>query len=176
MVLSCASPCVQGISDPAAAAELATSVNNQLAASISNNTLRFGAFAALAMHNATLAAQELRRTVNEFGFLGALVNDYQQSGPDNGWYRINSIYSYEATLKHTYTTATLLYYDQPEYDIFWQTVTELDVPVYFHPRTGIAQLTALQYQHAIFLNGPQQQFAATLPNHVLGLCTNGVFE
>ena len=89
MVLSCATPCVQGISDPVAAAEMATHVNNVLAASISNNTMRFGAFATLAMHNATLAAEELKRTVNELGFLGALLNDYQQSGPDNGSYQVH---------------------------------------------------------------------------------------
>ncbi|KAF8519704.1 amidohydrolase 2 [Gautieria morchelliformis] len=155
MVLSCASPCVQGISDPIAAAELATSINDQLAASISNNTMRFGAFATLAMHNASVAAQELNRTVTELGFLGALLNDYQQSGPDN---------------------ATLLYYDQPEFDVFWQMVTDLDVPVYMHPRVGISQLTALQYQHSIFLNGPQQEFAVSLSTHVMGLCTNGIFD
>ena len=61
-----------------------TSANDDLAALISNNTMRFGAFAALAMHNATAAALELRRTVAKYGFLGALVNDYQQSGADNG--------------------------------------------------------------------------------------------
>ncbi|KAF8585050.1 amidohydrolase 2 [Ramaria rubella] len=161
MVLSCASPCVQGISDPVAAAELATTVNNQLAASISNNTFRFGAFAALAMHNATLAAAELKRTVTELGFFGALLNDYQQSGPDNDRFVIK---------------ATLLYYDQPEYDVFWEMVTQLDVPVYLHPRVGIAQLTALQYQHSIWLNGPAQEFAVTLSNHILGLCANGIFD
>ena len=58
--------------------------NNELARQISNNTLRFGAFAALNIHNATLAAQELNRTVKDLGFLGALINDYQVSGPDNG--------------------------------------------------------------------------------------------
>lgn len=52
--------------------------------SIANNTMRFGAFAALSMHNASEAAAELNRTVTELGFLGALVNDYQQSGADNG--------------------------------------------------------------------------------------------
>lgn len=83
MVLSCASPCIQGISDPVEAEALAVSTNNELADLISNNTMRFGAFAALAMHNATVAAQELNRTVKELGFLGALVNDYQQSGPDD---------------------------------------------------------------------------------------------
>jgi 2,3-dihydroxybenzoate decarboxylase len=84
MVLSCASPCIQGFSDPDEAAALATAANNDLAALISNNTMRFGAFAALSMHNATAAGIELRRAVTELGFLGALVNDYQQSGADNG--------------------------------------------------------------------------------------------
>ena len=174
MVLSCASPCVQGISDPVAAAAMATHVNDVLAASISNNTMRFGAFATLAMHNATLAAEELKRTVNEFGFLGALLNDYQQSGPDNCSYHMKFVYPHKFT--SILITATLLYYDQPEYDVFWQTVTDLDVPVYMHPRVGISQLTALQYQHSIFLNGAAQEFAVTLSNHVLGLCANGVFE
>jgi 2,3-dihydroxybenzoate decarboxylase len=84
MVLSCASPCLQGISDPVLADTLMTRVNDDTDSLISNNTMRFGAFAALSMHNATAAANELRRTVSEYGFLGALVNDYQQSGSDNG--------------------------------------------------------------------------------------------
>ena len=80
MVLSCASPCIQGISDPANASAMATFVNDELARQISNNTFRFGAFAALAMHDPEVAAQELRRTVTKLGFLGALINDYQQAG------------------------------------------------------------------------------------------------
>ncbi|KAJ7583348.1 amidohydrolase 2 [Mycena floridula] len=155
MVLSCAIPCIQGISDPDAAAAMAINVNNKLADSISNNTFRFGGFASLAMHNATVAAQELNRTVNELGFLGALLNDYQQSGPDN---------------------ETLLYYDQPEYDVFWEMVTALDVPVYFHPRQNIDLLARLEYQHAPWLEGPAQENSATLSTHILGLCTNGIFD
>ncbi|KAJ7583407.1 amidohydrolase 2 [Mycena floridula] len=155
MILSCAEPCVQGISDPDAAAAMAINVNNQLADSISNNTFRFGGFATVSMHNATVAAQELNRAVKELGFLGALLNDYQQSGPDN---------------------QTLLYYDQPEYDVFWEMVTALDVPVYFHPRSNIDLLTSLEYQHAPWLAGAAQEFAATLSTHILGLCTNGVFD
>lgn len=155
MVLSCASPCIQGISDPAQAEDMAVTVNNILADSISNNTMRFGAFAALSMHNATNAALELKRTVQELGFLGGLVNDYQQSGPDN---------------------ATLLYYDQTEYDVFWQMVSDLDVPIYFHPRGNIPQIKSPSIGHAPWLAGPAQEYAATLSNHILGLCTNGVFD
>ena len=57
---------------------MAIEVNNELARQISNNTLRFGAFAALSMHNAKVADEELKRNVTEIGFLGGLVNDYQQ--------------------------------------------------------------------------------------------------
>ncbi|KAJ7756975.1 amidohydrolase 2 [Mycena metata] len=156
MVISCATPCVQGISDPVAAASMARSINDQLAASIANNTLRFGGFASLAMHNATVAAQELRRTVVELGFLGAMLNDYQQAGPDN---------------------ETFLFYDQPEYDVFWSTVTELDVPVYFHPRLYPAELLTLLYGHAPWLEDlVGQEFAVTLSTHIMGLMTNGVFD
>jgi 2,3-dihydroxybenzoate decarboxylase len=93
MVLSCASPCIQGISDVSTAEAMAIKVNDELAAQINdpskkNSTGRFGAFAALSMHNASAAAAELKRTVKQLGFLGALVNDYQQSGNDNGSYTI----------------------------------------------------------------------------------------
>ncbi|KAJ7925007.1 hypothetical protein B0H13DRAFT_1172372 [Mycena leptocephala] len=155
MVISCAQPCIQGISDQVAAEAMARTVNNQLAVAIANNTVRFGGFASLAMHNATTAAQELKRAVVELGFLGAMINDYQQSGPDNG---------------------TLLFYDQPEYDVFWEMVTELDVPVYLHPRSNIPQIQNLLYGHAPWLKGAAQEFADTLSTHVMGLCTNGIFE
>jgi len=81
MVLSCASPCIQGISDPSQAESMAMLFNNRLAAAIANNTMRFGAFATMSMHDPVAAAAELERAVKELGFLGALLNDYQQSGP-----------------------------------------------------------------------------------------------
>jgi len=64
--------------------------------------------------------------------------------------------------------ATLLYYDQPEYDVFWQMVSDLDVPIYFHPRTNIPQIRNLTLGHSQWLVGPAQEFAATLSNHILG--------
>ncbi|KAF8968793.1 hypothetical protein BDZ97DRAFT_329211 [Flammula alnicola] len=155
MVLSCASPCIQGIADPVAAAEMAVTVNNRLAAAISNNTERFGGFASLAMQNATVAVIELKRAIQELGFIGVLLNDFQQSGSDG---------------------LTPLYYDQPEYDVFWQTLSDLDVPLYLHPRSDVAPISNFQYAHAPFLKGPAQEFAAVLSTHVLGICVNGVFD
>ncbi|KAL0563862.1 hypothetical protein V5O48_018198, partial [Marasmius crinis-equi] len=76
MVLSYQSPGIQGISDPQQALSAATNINNQLAAAIKNNTERFGAFASLPMHNASIAEAELRRTVTELGYVGAMLHDY----------------------------------------------------------------------------------------------------
>lgn len=83
MVLSLTSPGIQGISNVRIAERVATQANDDIAAAISNNTVRFGAFAALSMHNATQAALELRRCVEELGFHGALLNDFQQASVDN---------------------------------------------------------------------------------------------
>lgn len=66
----------------------------------------YTAFAALSMHNPQQAADELERCVKEFGFLGSLVNDNQRSGPGGD---------------------TPIFYDGPEWDVFWKKCEELDV-------------------------------------------------
>lgn len=71
---------------------------------------------------------------------------------------------------------TFLFYDQPQYDAFWQTVVDLNVPVYLHPRVNPPPVSTLLFAHAPFLIGPAQEFASTLSTHILGLCTNGIFE
>ncbi|KAH6953816.1 hypothetical protein BKA56DRAFT_504376 [Ilyonectria sp. MPI-CAGE-AT-0026] len=157
MVLSLTSPGIQGISNVRIAERVATQANDDIAAAISNNTVRFGAFAALSMHNATQAALELRRCVEELGFHGALLNDFQQAGVDNSMY-------------------TLHYYDSAEYDVFWQMAVDLDVPVYLHPRPPTPLMRSTDFAHAPWMLGPAHQFAVTLSNHIVGLCTNGVFD
>lgn len=58
------------------------------------------------MHNPQQAADELTRCVKKLGFVGALVNDNQRSGPGGD---------------------TPIFYDGPEWDVFWKTVEELNV-------------------------------------------------
>ncbi|KAJ7230068.1 hypothetical protein GGX14DRAFT_384027 [Mycena pura] len=107
------------------------------------------------------------------------VNDQLAAAISNNTFRFGGF----ATLAmHNATTAgleleravqDLLYYDQPEYDVFWE------------------MLQDLEYQHSVWLLGAgqvvdspmpfaviyfYQEFAATLSTHILGLCANGVFE
>ncbi|KAL0059805.1 hypothetical protein AAF712_013446 [Marasmius tenuissimus] len=144
MVLSLESPGIQGISDPTKALETAIDVNNDIASRIASTPNRFGAWASIPMHNASVASEELKRTVNELSFLGAILNDYQQSGPQND----------------------TLFYDQPEYDVFWETATELDVPVYLHPRLNTPAIARALCSGNPWLRNANQEFATTLSNHV----------
>jgi hypothetical protein len=54
-------------------------------------------------------------------------------------------------------------------------VTELDVPVYFHPRSNIPQIQNLLYGHAPWLKGAAQvgcvkQTSISNPKIVVGIC------
>lgn len=92
--------------DPKDAAEKAILSNDWVADQIKDHRDRFGAFAALSMHDPQTAADELRRCVTKYGFHGSLVNDNQRTESD-----------------------TPIFYDTPEWDVFWKTCVELDVPV-----------------------------------------------
>lgn len=63
------------------------------------------------MHDPEQASAELKRCVKEYGMVGAMLNDFQ-NGPDG----------------------KPIYYDEPQFDAFWETVEDLDVVVYIHPR------------------------------------------
>jgi 2,3-dihydroxybenzoate decarboxylase len=71
---------------------------------------------------------------------------------------------------------TLLYYDQPEYDVFWAMAQELNVPIYLHPRGPTPAINKLDFAHSPWLLGAPHQFAVELSNHIVGLCANGIFE
>ncbi|KAI9839003.1 MAG: hypothetical protein M1819_004211 [Sarea resinae] len=148
-------PGIQGIADQAAAEKKATEVNNYVAEKIKAHPDKLGAFAALSLHDPAQAAKELRRAVRELGFHGALVNDYQHAGPKG---------------------ETYLFYDQPAYDVFWETVQDLDVPVYIHPASPQGVLYEQLYAQRKFLVGPPLSFANGVSLHLLGLIINGVFD
>lgn len=104
-VLSATTPGIQGEPDAAKAIELARETNDTLAEKIATRPNRFAGFACLPMQDVPGAIAELRRTVTDFGFKGALIN-----GQTGG-----------------------AYLDADIYLPFWEAAAELDVPIYLHP-------------------------------------------
>lgn len=152
MVLSLTSPGVQGEGDVAKAEEMAFNSNNYLATQVRMNPTRFGGLAALSMHNPSQAAHELTRAVKQLGMYGGLVNDYQ------------SIQGEEKKKK---------FFDTPDYDIFWQTVEQLDVPIYFHPRYPAASEYKERWATRQRLIGAGVSFHLDLSYHIYAICSSG---
>lgn len=157
MLLSLTSPGAQGEPSPQAAEELATVANNYLSAEAAKSPTRFGALAALSMHDPQQAATELTRCVKELGMFGGLVNDFQSTGEDG-------------TGKE--------YFDTAKYDVFWETVQKLDVPIYFHPRYRIkSDLTKdKKYGSRTHLIGAGVSFHLDLSWHVYAVVSSGILD
>ncbi|KAL8291380.1 hypothetical protein RQP46_002358 [Phenoliferia psychrophenolica] len=68
------------------------------------------------------------------------------------------------------------FFDQPEYDIFWETIAKLDTVVYIHPRTPTPEIVEKFWAGRKWLNGASLSFTFGVASHVLGLCVNGVFD
>lgn len=154
-VVSLTVPGIQGITDKDEAEKTATETNNWVADQVKGHRDRLGAFACLSMHDPEQAGQELRRCVQELGFHGALVCDFQHAGPGGDTY---------------------LFYDQPQYDAFWKALTELDVPLYIHPTSPTDVIYEKLYRERSYLIGPPLSFANGVSLHTLGIISNGVFD
>ena len=153
MILSLNAPAVQAIPDVKRAIGVAREANDVLAAEIKKRPDRFAGFAALPMQDPDEAARELTRCVKELGFVGALVNGFSQAG----------------------SAASAIYYDLPQYRSFWQTVAELDVPFYLHPRNPLPGAIAA-YEGHNWLLGPNWAFHAETAVHALRLIGAGLFD
>jgi predicted TIM-barrel fold metal-dependent hydrolase len=88
-----------------AGVELARAANDRLAAAVTEHPDRFSAFATLPLGDPAAAAEELRRTVGDAGFVGAMV-----FGQTHG-----------------------RFLDDPEFAPVLATCAELGVPLYLHP-------------------------------------------
>ena len=104
-VLSQTAPGIQAISNSPDASAMARHANDALHTSIELQPRRFKGFAALNLQDIDAACAELKRCVNELGFVGALVNGSTQGE----------------------------YLDNPRLDPLWLTLEQLDVPLYLHP-------------------------------------------
>jgi 2,3-dihydroxybenzoate decarboxylase len=144
-ILSVTSPGVQ-IFDAATGTALARATNDELAAAIAANPMRFAGLATIAPQNPKGAAAELERGVRTLGFKGAIVNSHTQGE----------------------------YLDDPKFwDIFAAAET-LDVPVYIHPNTPPNDM--IKPFMARGLDGAVFGFAVETGLHALRLVVSGVFD
>lgn len=152
-LLSLNAPGVQRIVDRAEALDVAQKANETMAAAVAEHPERYAALAALPMHDARTAADELKRSVETLGLKGCMVNGFQQAGDPN----------------------TVKYFDQPEYRDFWAVVADLDVPFYLHPRMQIAARAENYEGHPWLMSAPWG-FAVETSIHALRLCGSGIFD
>jgi gamma-resorcylate decarboxylase len=152
-LLSLNAPGVQRILDRDEAIEVARKSNERMAEAVRKHPDRYAALAALPMHDAAAAADELTRCVKELGFRGCMVNGFQQVGDSEN----------------------VKYYDLPEYRPFWETVAALDVPFYLHPRMQIPSRAENYAGHEWLMSAPWG-FAVETSIHSLRLCGSGLFD
>lgn len=146
-VLSLSVPGIQADKDPASAVHNAVFANDFLAEQIARHPDRFAGFAALPMQDPEAAVAELQRAVTDLGFVGALVND------------------------HTHGR----YLDDPAYDQFWATLSELDKPLYLHPGSvSIDDWEVLRGRPELY--GATWSWQAETGGHALRLIYSGVFD
>jgi 2,3-dihydroxybenzoate decarboxylase len=153
MLLSLNAPAVQGIPDPARAAEMARRANDFLAGEVAKRPERFKGLAALAMQDPDEATRELRRCVRELGFRGALVNGFSQVRDAD----------------------SMIYLDDARYRGFWAELAKLDVPFYLHPRNPLPSAAQIYEGHP-WLLGPTWAFGQETAVHALRLMACGLFD
>ncbi len=146
-------PGIQGILDTAEAIAVAQKGNDTIADAVVRHPDRYGGLAALPMQDPDAASAELTRCVKELGFKCAMLNGFTQKDvPDSA-----------------------IYYDIPEYRTFWATVSELDVPVYLHPRMQVPARAQNYEDHPWLMSAPWG-FAVETSIHALRLCGSGLFD
>ncbi len=145
-ILSQTGPAVQGEADTTRAIKRARASNDFLAERVLAHPDRLAGFAMLPMQDPAAAADELERAVGDLGFKGSLVN-----GHTNG-----------------------VYLDDPKYDVFWERMQALDVPLYLHPTTSPVQPVC--YADHPVLHGATWGWGVETGSHALRLLFSGVFD
>ncbi|HTB13611.1 MAG TPA: amidohydrolase family protein [Bryobacteraceae bacterium] len=145
-ILSHTVPGLGATTDKKKAVSDAPKINDFLAERIALHPKRFGGFATLPMQSASDAAKELERCVEQLGFQGALING------------------------HTHGH----YLDEDRYEVFWERVADLDVPIYIHPT--LAWQTPQNYQDHPELGAAIWGWAPETGTHILRLLFSGLFD
>jgi len=145
-ILSLAGPGVQAEKRTETAVRLAREVNDFLAKEIAKRPDRYGGFAHLAMQDPQAAADELARCVRDLGMQGAMIN-----GQTGG-----------------------TYLDDDRYAVFWERVSDLEVPIYIHPNNPPERVHMFHDHPELY--GPVWSWTVETATHALRLVFSGTFD
>lgn len=145
-VIGIAGPGVQVEPDTARAIRNAKASNDYLATKVAENPARFAGFAHLPLQDATAAADELQRCVEQLKFCGAMVNGH--------------------TLGR--------YLDDPAYAPFWERAAALKTWIYLHPADPVSTMPALEGTYG--LKRATWEWGVETGTHALRLVFGGVFD
>jgi 2,3-dihydroxybenzoate decarboxylase len=145
-VLGISGPGVQIERDTATAVRRAKESNDFLAREIAKRPDRYSGFAHLALQDAAAAADELERTMRDFGFVGAMIN-----GHTNG-----------------------RYLDHPSLHPFWERAQALGALIYLHPADPVAAMPVLEGTKGLKRAG--WEWGVETGSHALRLVYSGHFD
>ena len=153
-ILSLTQPGIEEITDAHKAIDRARKMNDYAAERyLAKHPDRFRVFAALPLQDPKAAAKELERAIKDLSFAGTLINGYSNVGDKN----------------------TAQYLDEPQVLPFWEKVSELNVPVYLHPRSPLPNQTRI-YQGYSGIVGSAWGFGAETSTHAVRLILSGLFD
>ncbi|AKA48061.1 amidohydrolase [uncultured archaeon] len=145
---------VEDIENEEKALELACSSNDYLALAIKKHPARFGGFAILPMSTPQKAADELERTVKEYGFKGAMILGHSRGR----------------------------YLDDRFFWPVLERAQDLDVPLYLHPAVPPDAVVKASYvgnysgEVANILAGPGWGWHIDTATHILRIILSGAFD
>jgi len=146
-IVSLGYPGISGIIDANEAVSSSIVFNDALAEITRKYPEKLKGFAALPLQDPKAAADELERTVKDFGFLGALIN-----GHTNG-----------------------AYLDADKFRIVWERAVALGVPLYLHAFDPLPdQIKVYDGYPALF--GPAWSWNSETATHVMRIIYSGLFE
>lgn len=152
MVLSITTPGTQGLDTKDDASAIASSWNDYLVKTVQSAPTRYKAFASLATSDIPGSIAELERISKLPEFLGCMLNGFEES---NGM--------------------TAKYFDHPDFIPMWQTISDLNIPIYIHPRS-IPKGRVATYSPYEPLHGATWGFHIETAEHILRLIFSGLFD
>jgi aminocarboxymuconate-semialdehyde decarboxylase len=120
-ILSLATPFIDYHLDADIAIRAAQVFNDALAAAIASDRARFGGWALLPMQDPQAAAQELRRCVRDYGFLGG----------------------------HIASNVRGIYLHDERFEPIFRTATDLNIPLFVHPADPLGKDRTREYELTI---------------------------